>query len=677
MKKYICFIILLHGFFLTDAKAQRTLTKLNRDSLQASRPVSPTSVPAEKKDTVALPDMYGWKIDARSGERISADVEKPLYNFHQSTLVDGQGIAVGYLGNIGSPAQSKIFFEREESSIFPFLDAFSYYHKKPEDHIFLNTKIPYSNILYQKAGGKTNNEERFKAELSSNFGKKVNVGIDIDYIYARGFYNYLSNKQITYDVYGSYISDRYQMHAFASNNHYNISENGGILDPLYITDPNNINLEVKNITDSKSIPTRITKMWNRLTGRQIFLSNRYNVGYDKELEEGKDKTEFIPVASFILTTRYSDQQRRIASEDNSTSVNDKSKSETDVLYDNQYYFSNTPIKDQMAYWSFKNTFAVTLNEGFRDWVKFGLTAYVEQDLRKFTIPGSVLPWPMIIETESQNSTIIGGMLRKEKGQILRYNLGAQFGILGANLGEMKLEGDISTTIKFAGQDAVVRAKAYLKNITPTFYQEKFQSKYFQWNNSLSDTRRVFVGGEIVIPHTKTRISGGVENIENHIYYGENKFIAQESENIQVVSVRLDQKLNAGIFHWDNQIAYQTSSNESVIPIPTLSAYTNVYLLTKLAKVLTIQLGADAHFHTKYYVPGYEPVTLQFYNQRETKIGGFPIATAYINIHLKKTRFFAMMYNVAESMGKSEYFSLPNYPVNPMIFKFGLSWDFSD
>jgi hypothetical protein len=61
------------------------------------------------------------------------------------------------------------------------------------------------------------------------------------------------------------------------------------------------------------------------------------------------------------------------------------------------------------------------------------------------------------------------------------------------------------------------------------------------------------------------------------------------------------------------------------------------------------------FHTKYFAPGYEPALLQFYNQRELEIGNYPISTFYANMHLKQTRFFLMMYNVASLVMKPNYF----------------------
>lgn len=696
MKKIMGFIFIMLFVLSAFSKAQQArfipITPNDTDTVKLSTesdPVLSKKRPIEQKtDTVKGPQKYGWILNSRSGTRTLQDTEKTLFDFHQSSLIDNKSIAVSYLGNVGSPAQSKLFFEREESSLFPFLDAFDYYYKKPEEVVYINTKVPYSNVFYQSGGGRMEKEERLKTEFTLNSGKKFNIGFNIDYAYARGFYSSLSNKHFTYDVNASYISDRYQMHAYAMHNYYNNSENGGITDIRFITDPENPALAGtwSKGKSSRDIPVRAERMWNKLSGRQIFISNKYDIGWEKG-SENSDKTDFIPVASFILTSHYADQSRRFASKDETkVSTNWGYVLAADTIYyktkeeyndPNNGYFDimkGALANDLMSYWSFKNTFAITLNEGFKDWVKFGLTAFVEQDLRKYTIPTQT---PGGVDIKSQNSTVIGGILSKQKGQHLRYNLKANLGVVGYNLGEFRAEADVSTSIKFAGKDAIVRANGYLKNLKPSFYENNFRTKYINWNNDFSDIRRVFVGGEILIPQTQTRISGGVENIDHYIYYGSDKKIAQTSKNIQIIGVRLDQKLKAGIFHWDNQIAYQMSSEEEIIPLPTISFYSNIYISTKLVKVLTLQLGVDARFHTKYYAPGYEPVTLQFYNQKDRKIGGFPFATGYLNINLKNTRFFLMMYNIAESMGNSEYFTTPNYPVAPMTMKMGISWDFNN
>ncbi|UVV56142.1 putative porin [Bacteroides fragilis] len=62
---------------------------------------------------------------------------------------------------------------------------------------------------------------------------------------------------------------------------------------------------------------------------------------------------------------------------------------------------------------------------------------------------------------------------------------------------------------------------------------------------------------------------------------------------------------------------------------------------------------------------------------KVKIGGYPIINVYANLQLKRTRLFAMMYHVNRGMGNSNYFLSPHYPINPRLFKIGVSWNFYD
>lgn len=702
MKKYTLTILLFFAAFLFVNAQNREIPSKdimehNADSIALDSALLHNKGNIIDTAKIQVPNIYTWKISPRLGERTFVPRDTLTLNFHQNMSVDGQSVAMGYLGNIGSPAQSKIFFERPETSRFIFLDAMYLWRKKPEDHYFVNTKVPYSNVKYQSGGGGESAENRLQTEMTMNFGKKLNVGFDFDYVYSRGFYESLSNKQVSYDFYASYIGDKYKMHAFIHNNNFTNIENGGIRDPLYITNPTAVDGGRGFKGSSLDIPVRMKDTRNKMRGRHVYVTNRYDLGNDMEEYMVNDTTlayrkkqNYVPLASAVFTTHYTDQRRSIASD----------YGEMDRLY--SYYVDgeqvaspkySDKIDDYMSYYSFKNTLALALNEGFRNWTKFGLTAFVEYDMRKYLlpVPGLQIPetesgsssapnWsknPGVGDKYSENSLLIGGVLSKEKGKYLRYRASVEKDLLR---NDFKADGEITTMLNVRGKQLSVKANAYIKNITPSFFQNHFSSKYWNWDMNFGDTRRVFVGGEINLPElsfSKTRISGGVENIQNHIYFGADGLPAQKSGSVQIISLRLDQNLRAGIFHWDNQIVFQKTSDDTAIPLPDLSIYSNMYLQTKIAKVLTLQLGVDAHYHSEYYVPGYEPLTMQFFNQKEQKIGNFPITTAYVNLHLKYTRFFLMMYNITEGMGNAQSFSFYRYPVNPRIIKLGISWQFNN
>ena len=612
---------------------------------------------------------YYWRITERTGEIVEGRPDTLLTDFPNRQLVEGQGIAMQYLGNLGLPAQSRIYFERPERSNFMFADNYSIYAKSPETFNFINTKIPYSNLSYMSAGGRMVKEERLSGGITANFGKKLNAGFDVDYIYARGYYQQQSAKHLNWVFFGSYIADRHRLHAFINPANQTNAENGGITDDLYITDPQ---AKDSRSIQSRDIPTVMRNTWNYIKGTRYYLNYRYNLGFERDTNKqdsvGNPIKQFIPVSSIIYTFDFNEKFRRFNSND-STNL--------DALYGSRepFYYTHKPLKDSTSYYRLRNTLGLSMREGFSNWAKFDLTALITHEIQNYTIMAVPDDKP---EKRRQSSTYIGGEIAKRKGKILRYDAHGDFAILGYNIGDFNISGNIETRIPFLGDTASITGSAYMKNIAPAFYENTFRSKYFVWDNDFKKTRKVYFGGTLNIPHTKTNLNVGVENITNYIYFNKESVPEQYSGNIQVLAATLEQNMRLGILNWNNRLVYQKSGDEYRLPLPDLSLYSNLFIQFKIAKVLTIQMGGNINYFTKYYAPTYEPVTQQFRLQDEIKVGNYPLINAFVNCHLKYTRFFIEFYNLSSSfINNPAYFSTPHYPVNPQVFKWGLSWDFNN
>jgi hypothetical protein len=316
-----------------------------------------------------------------------------------------------------------------------------------------------------------------------------------------------------------------------------------------------------------------------------------------------------------------------------------------------------------------------MREGFQDWIKFGLTAFVNFEIRKFMLPGDSVTGTTGYD---EFATLIGAELSKTKGELFTFNARGELCIAGTDLGEFNLSGELKSQFKLLGKDASIKADGFIKNQRPAFYLNHNHSRYFWWDNSFKYIQKVRVGGEIDVQSTKTSISADVESIQNFIYFGTDGMPQQYTSNLQVISARLKQNFGYGALGWENEIAWQVSSNTNVLPLPQICAYTNVYLDFNLVKVLRLQLGADARYFTSYYAPYYEPATQQFQNQNELKIGNYPVISAYANFRLKQANFFVSGYNLSSLFIKpGGYFSLPHYPLNPMILKLGISVYFNN
>lgn len=425
------------------------------------------------------------------------------------------------------------------------------------------------------------------------------------------------------------------------------------------------------------------------------MTHRYNVGFYRENPDAKDtvNTEiFVPVTSFLHTVKVDINRRKYISYDEAQ---------------NQQYFQNNYLtdvqRDETEQLAVKNTIGISLREGFNKWAKAGLTAFMSHEYRRFTMTDTLARTPgQRIPTDYVENTIsVGGQLIKEQGQTLHYNVMGEIALVGEDAGQFQIQGKGDLNFRLFSDTVRLEANAYIKNLNPIFYYRHFHSKHYWWdNNDLSKIMRTRIEGKLSVDRWKTQLKAGVENIKNYTYldntsvkytetssgkevttYKNDVAVKQNSGNIQVFSAALRQDFKLGIFHLDNEITYQKSSNQDVLPLPELTLYHNLYIKFGLAKkVLQIEMGADVRYFTQYYAPDYAPTIGQFYLQnKETryKLGGYPLLNGYINLHLKRTRIFIAMYNLIQGQGEKSYFLAPHYPLNPRLLKFGLSWNFFD
>lgn len=642
--------------------------------------------------------VVGYHLTPLLGDPYVAPMDTNRLNFANSTLVEGKSLGIGYLANMGSAAQSKIFTERKEARDFIFADAFDYWITSPDNAYFYDTKIPYTNISYTTdLFASPNHSDRLKGVLTSNFGKRINIGAEADYIYSRGVYNSNGNKLLSYRLFGGYTSDRYSMKASISNYNFVYHENGGLTNDRFITNPDDPGLGGggKQNVDPKYFDVRYADYFNRVRGKNLFLTHRYNLGYTRTLdtvdEEGFEMKEFVPVSSIIHTLSYEDNRRHAYANESATNY-------IDTTYAVRYRPDTISLNDEASYWKLSNTVGLSLREGFQDWAKFGLTAFINIEKRQFKMPyfyeertsddkikleDGEKPDSLdygAMQAYDEFSTYIGAELSKRMGSILTYNVRGELGIAGDDIGEFRLNGELQTRFRLFNKDASIKAEGYIHNVNPAFYMRTNSSRYYQWDNKLKKERKVYAGGVVDIESSRTRLMFGVNSMDNYTYFNATGTPEQFTGNIQVITARLKQDFKFGIFSWENEVAYQLSSEEKILPLPEITAYSNMYIVFNPVPVLTIQLGADVHYHTAYYAPYYEPGTLQFQLQHEkdkVKVGDYPLINAYVNFHLKQARFFVMGYNLGSLFVSPNYFSLAHYPLDPMVVKAGIAVVFNN
>lgn len=393
------------------------------------------------------------------------------------------------------------------------------------------------------------------------------------------------------------------------------------------------------------------------------------------------KSEYVPVTSFIHTVKF-DNYRRIY---------EAYQTPADY-YLNEYYdagrLTGDSIYDQTKHWHMKNTFAIAMLEGFNKWAKAGLKAFASYDLRHYELPTMEGGF----EKYNEHALSVGGQLSKQEGKTLHYNAVAEIGLTGVDAGTLAIDGNVDVNIPFLGDTLQVRGDAFFHRETPSFYYRNYHARHLWWENDLDKTIHTRIMGTLSFPKTRTKLRVAVDEIKNYTYFSQSYDITekglrtgvivtpmQESGGINLLTAQLEQNFRLGILNWENQLTYQHSSKESVLPVPAFNAYTNLYIKFKVVKVLNVDLGADMRYFTSYEAPDYSPYmgqyTVQGNGENNVKIGNYPIVNVYANVHIKHTRFFVMMSHINAGQGDKNYFFAPHYPMNERVFRIGVSWNF--
>ena len=725
---------------------------------------NPHSNDTTKKSKEIPRGIYVWTIDRKFGDIRPAEVDTMPHLYMNSTLNTGIFGEYNTTGNNYTARQNRIYIDRKEPTQFIFTDAYSYVNKAPDEIHFTNTLSPLTNMSYDNCGDKQTGEDHLQAKFAVNAGKRIGVGFDLNYAYARGYYANQATSHFGATLYGSYLGDKYRLHTMFSTYHQKVSENGGIVNDDYITHPE----AIESTFSENEIPTVLSKNWNRNDNLHFFLTHRYSLGFyrdvkmtDAELkarqfakesqkekneiknrEENKDteptfsgrpddaviagreperekterdstrivvdtpekmdslltaekteinndslKKEFVPVTSFIHTLDINSNERIYQAYGSPTDYyantyfNKKNVGTTDSIY------------DQTRFMQMKNTVALALLEGFNKWAKAGLKIFATHELRTFKMDDIVKPDTIAtMQKVSEHNVSIGGQLLKSQGHTLHYDAQAELWMIGQDAGQLKVDFNTDLNFRLFGDTLTLAAHAHFHRLNPTYYQRHYHSKHLWWDNDdMNKETHTRIEGLFSYRKTKTSLRIAVEEIQNYTYLGMSyaysntarKYMTagmnQATGNINLLTAQLKQSFKLGVLNWENVLTYQNSSSQTLLPVPTLNVFTNLYLGFKIAKVLRVELGADATYFTEYEVPDFCPQLNQFAIQENdasrVTLGNFPFIDVYANMHLKRARFFVMMTNATSSSFNRRAFLTPHYPTDGSVVRMGISWNF--
>ena len=639
-----------------------------------------------KVDLIVPKEIHQWRIEEESGDPIHIDADTAQYMFQNWHLTEGMRGEYNFLGSMGTPRQSRIFFDRPTDTSFDFLQPYDYFYTKPGRFIFTDTKSPYTNLSYHSSGDKVEGDDRVRAYFTTNAGKHFGIGFLFDYLYARGRYDNQSSALMNFSLFSFYRSDRYNYHLLASRYHMKQAENGGITDDRYITRPEETDGSNSNF-GTTDIPVKLEKNWNRNEVYNVYFSHNYNMGFYRDeavmdsngMATDSLERKFIKVSRITHTFKMTRDRREYISHQWPTNY----YADTYLPHDSVDYATGTTIENKVA---------LSLCKGFSRWAFADITAFASYSYNNYMLPDTIPGKKKAYERKySEHIIKIGGAISSNIGKFLKYRVEGETAISGDEIGTFSLDGKAELNMKLWKKDVKLTAHAFAKNNRPSFYYRHYHSAHYWWDNdNLDNELRTRIEGKLEIPAWKTRLSVGFENIKDYTYIANeaisndkgktylNRFSIKQNSGIRVFSAMLEQDFKIWKFYLNTAFTFQTSNKEDILPLPKLNAYANLFIKFKIAKVLNTELGADVRYFTEYYAPDYAPALGQFVQQNphdKIKIGNYPVASVYANFLLKQTRFYVKYYHVNEGTGKRNYFLVPHHPITPAVLWMGLSWNF--
>ncbi|MBP8791151.1 MAG: putative porin [Breznakibacter sp.] len=626
-----------------------------------------------KKEVTIKPDIRSWKLidDLTFADTIAVDtlttsvqIFNPIYR---------KSIGNVHTGNLGAPSISSILDNRQQRPDFIFYNPLISYFDYPKDVVYYNTRTPYVNLTYHSGQPKRRAEEFVKALFTQNITKHWNVGMQYALYSSQGRYDSQKAKNSEFRLFSSYNGAKYNASGGLIYAKAIQQENGGISNEEDILNPEASGYDYDQ---PENVPVNFRDAENYLRSFQVYYNQSYNLGQlarkDKEGEE-----QLLPVSTIFHSLHVDLAKRQYTIGE----LPDYADAKTEKFYPN-VYIDSTKTDDQTEYTLVKNQFQIKFNEEANSLLRFGLRAFVGNDIRLYNTPAA----PFRDEDNKvfyryNDTTLVtsyvGGQLFKNIGQTFRWNAGMRFYFQGYRVGDLEVTGKVQTNLSLLGQPTEFFADGGFFLRSPELLEEHYFSNHIKWDQSLIREKTLKVRGGIRLPELKMHLTGSVRSINGYIYYNKNGEADQNEDLIQVLSVEAAKHFKWLRLNSVNQAVWQYTSNSNALPLPDLTLYSSNFYENILFKVLTFQIGFDLHYHTKYYTPYYYPAIGQFISQDYRKVGNYPFADVFLNLQLKRARIYVKYDHINKGWPDNNYFYTVGYPANPRSLKFGVSWNFYD
>ena len=673
-------------------------------------------------ETFAFPDsmhykrIVTWKHDryfhTLEGLRDQSVDTSFNYNFHDLPIFR-EDVNASWLGVSGSPAQLYNYFKRQETDNAVFYTPYQIWSYTPENLPQFNTKTPYTELDYYGTlfANKEKEESNIRIRTTQNITPELNILLEYHRFGSRGMLKNEDTDNRNVVMAANYTGKKYLMHTGYIYDRIETGENGGVVDTKMIRD---------TVVDPRELDVYLSNARNSLKRNTLFLDQTYRIPFtflDKEYRAKKKEEKLrMAVKDSIMATgdslaiaAYNEQEAdRLEKEAETAAASDTLKTDittafighsseysvyrkkytdniTDAFgkefYDDRFYINPTQSQDSLRVMKFENRLFIRL----QPWKSDGIVSKLDVGLGdKLANYFNFKPSDYIQGRSNvlMNSAYLYAGAQGQYQKYLEWDAFGKYSFLGYEANDFTIKANAVFKIYPFRKDrkSPLELKAHFEtNLKePDYYQQHLYTNHYRWDNDFGKISTTKVEGTLSIPRWKLDASFGYALLDNNIYYDTLGIVRQNTKPMSVMTASLRKDFKVWKFHFDHRLLFQLSSDKEVMPLPMLGLNFRYYAEFDVVKnAMTMQIGANGTFTTKWYAPAYNPVLGVFHNQNKEQYGNCPYIDAFVNVQWKRVSVFlkAVNLNMGWPNESADYFSAAGYIAPQRAFKIGITWPF--
>ncbi len=680
-----------------------------KDSLKAYRDSVKEATP-RVLETFALPDSLQYKrIIQWTHEREfhKMDVRQPdtSYNhwFHDYPLYR-KDVNATWLGVAGSAMQYYNWFNRTSENGVSFYNPYEAWTYSAKTLPMYNTKTPYTELAYFGTIFANSQKESDNLHIltSQNIFPALNYTLEYNRFGGNGIMQNEKTTNKTFVASVNYLGKRYLMHAGYIHNKVSRNENGGTSDNKMVSD---------TTLDAREYPVNLSNASSTIVRNTLFLDQQYRIPFtfirdiqDRKVDKAfKDSvmasgdSSMIASLGELLAQRKEEREAADTLDDNNiTTAFIGHSSEYSVFrrsyqdqitddvgksfYDNVFNYHPTTSFDSVRVMKLENRAFLRLQPWSDNAIVSKLNAGIGDRILNF----SVFDPTFLKGTTNKiwNSAFVYAGVEGQLKNYIHWDATGDYVFLGDQINDMSVKANARLDLypfRRARKSPVSLDVHFETNLEePEYYFQHYYSNHYKWDNDFGKISTTKIQGGLSVPRWRLGARVGYALLSGNVYYDSTGVIRQNNNPMSVLSASLDKNFVLGPLHLDNRLLFQLSSNQDIVPLPTLAVNARWYLQLNVKRnIMQMQLGAEAWYNTKYYSPGWNPAVGAFYNQKEEKYNNGPVIDAFVNIQWKRACIFVKIENVGKGwpMDKADYFSAHHYIRTQTALKLGIFWPF--